>query len=272
MKKLFFALAAVATLAACESDDNGKRPVGPGDFTQEDSKVYVDVTATGWENCNAWAWTEGGENYTGGESAQWPGLALETTEVIDGVTYYVWTAPAKVDGQEIGFIANNGTEQTVDLKITPNSADGVFVKLVSRVQNADGTEGKWLASINGAEVEVPEPEEPKEEPVMVLGDHTWGVIGSFNSWGADVAMTISGNTATATITVDANAEFKVRADGGWDHSYGFAATEEMATAPVDGTEFPATYNGSNIVVAEAGEYEVAFTIEGETETFKITKK
>lgn len=272
MKKLFFALAAVATLAACESDDNGKRPVGPGDFTQEDSKVYVDVTATGWENCNAWAWTEGGENYTGGESAQWPGLALETTEVIDGVTYYVWTAPAKVDGQEIGFIANNGTEQTVDLKITPNSADGVFVKLVSRVQNADGTEGKWLASINGAEVEVPEPEEPKEEPVMVLGDHTWGVIGSFNSWGADVAMTISGNTATATITVDANAEFKVRADGGWEHSYGFAATEEMPTAPVDGTEFPATYNGSNIVVAEAGEYEVAFTIDGETETFKITKK
>lgn len=272
MKKLFFALAAVATLAACESDDNGKRPVGPGDFTQEDSKVYVDVTATGWENCNAWAWTDGGENYTGGESATWPGVALETTEVINGVTYYVWTAPAKVDGQEIGFIANNGTEQTVDLKITPNSADGVFVKLVSRVQNADGTEGHWLASINGAEVEVPEPEEPKEEPVMVLGDHTWGVIGSFNSWGADVAMTISGNTATATITVDANAEFKVRADGGWEHSYGFAATEKMPTAPVDGTEFPATYNGSNIVVAEAGEYEVAFTIDGETETFKITKK
>ncbi len=267
MKKLFFALAAVATLAACESDDNGKRPVGPGDFTQEESKVYVDVTATGWENCNAWAWTEGGENYTGGESAQWPGLALETTEVIDGVTYYVWTAPAKVDGQEIGFIANNGTEQTVDLKITPNSADGVFVKLVSKNE----ADGKWLASINGAEVEVPE-EKPVEEPVMVLGDHTWGVIGSFNSWGADAPMTISGNTATATITVDANAEFKVRADGGWDHDYGFAATEEMATAPVDGTEFPATYKGGNIVVAEAGEYEVAFTIVGETETFKITKK
>lgn len=267
MKKLFFVLAAVATLAACESEDNGKRPVGPGDFTQEESKVYVDVTATGWENCNAWAWTDGGENYTGGESATWPGLALETTEVIDGVTYYVWTAPAKVDGQEIGFIANNGTEQTVDLKITPNSADGVFVKLVSKNE----ADGKWLASINGAEVEIPE-EKPVEEPVMVLGDHTWGVIGSFNSWSEDAAMTISGNTATATITVDANAEFKVRADGGWDHDYGFAATEEMATAPVDGTEFPATYKGGNIVVAEAGEYEVVFTIEGETETFKITKK
>lgn len=264
----FFALAvaAGAMFTACEPNEPN-RPDGPADFEQAESKVYVDVTATGWENCNAWAWTEGGENYTGGESAKWPGLALETIEEIDGVKYYVWTAPAKVDGMEIGFIANNGTEQTVDLKITPNSGDGVFVKLTEKADD-----GKWLASINGAETEKPE---QKPEPVVVLGDHTWGVIGSFNGWAADAAMVISGNTATATIEIlaeDADKKFKVRADGDWATNYGFAATEELTAAPVDGTSFPATFNGGDIVVAEAGTYEVSLTIEGENEYFKVLKK
>ena len=261
----FFALAvaAGAMFTACEPNEPN-RPNGPADFEQAESKVYVDVTATGWENCNAWAWTDGGENYTGGESATWPGLALETIEEIDGVKYYVWTAPAKVDGMEIGFIANNGTEQTVDLKITPNSGDGVFVKLTEKADD-----GKWLASINGAETEKPE---PKPEPVVVLGDHTWGLIGSFNEWSADSAMEIVDGWAVGTITVDAGAEFKVRADGGWDINYGFAATEELTAAPVDGTSFPATFNSGNIKVDEAGTYEVSFTIEGENEYFKVLKK
>lgn len=264
----FFALAvaAGAMFTACEPNEPN-RPQGPADFEQAESKVYVDVTATGWENCNAWAWTEGGENYTGGESAAWPGLALETIEEIDGVKYYVWTAPAKVDGMEIGFIANNGTEQTVDLKITPNSGDGVFVKLTEKA-----ADGKWLASINGAEADVPV-EEPKEEPVVVLGDHTWGLIGSFNEWSADVAMEIVNGWAVGTITVDAGAEFKVRADGDWAINYGFAATEEMPAFPVDGTQFVASYNHpGNLKVAEAGTYEVSLTIEGENEYFKVLKK
>lgn len=263
----FFALAvaAGAMFTACEPNEPN-RPQGPADFAQAESKVYVDVTATGWENCNAWAWTEGGENYTGGESAAWPGLALETIEEIDGVKYYVWTAPAKVDGMEIGFIANNGTEQTVDLKITPNSGDGVFVKLTEKA-----ADGKWLASINGAEADVPV-EEPKEEPVVVLGEHTWGLIGSFSDWSADSAMEIVDGWAVGTITVDADAEFKVRADGGWAINYGFAATEEMPACPVDGTQFVASYDGGNLKVAEAGTYEVSFTIEGENEYFKVLKK
>ncbi len=263
----FFALAvaAGAMFTACEPNEPN-RPQGPADFEQAESKVYVDVTATGWENCNAWAWTEGGENYTGGESAAWPGLALETIEEIDGVKYYVWTAPAKVDGMEIGFIANNGTEQTVDLKITPNSGDGVFVKLTEKADD-----GKWLASINGAEAEKPE-EKPVVEPVLVLGEHTWGLIGSFNDWSADSAMEIVNGWAVGTITVDAGAEFKVRADGAWTDSYGFAATEEMPAFPVDGTQFAATYNGGNLKVEAAGTYEVSFTIEGENEYFKVLKK
>lgn len=264
-------MAAIAMLAACESEgNNNKKPVGPGDFTQSESKVYVDVTATTWENCNAWAWTDGvdgapGVNYTGGEEATWPGLALTEKEEIDGVSYYVWVAPASVDGLEIGFIVNNGTEQTVDLKITPNSSDNVFVKLTEQ-----GADGKWLASINGAAAEVPE-EKPVEEPVVVLADHTWGVIG-VNNWDADnFEMTVSGNTATATFDAGENAEFKVRANGAWDVNYGYATPEDGALAPVDGTEFPAAFNAGNIKVVEAGNYTLTLTIEGETETFTLKK-
>ena len=257
----FFAIAVAAFAVACAPEEqNVNKPV---ELTE--STIYCDVTAAGWENCNAWAWVEGGENYTGGADAQWPGQALEkATNPADGKEYYIWVAPASICGQTIGFIINNGTEQTVDLDLVV--ADGAIVALTTK-----GEDGKWLASVNGEETEAPA---PKEEPVMVLADHTWGVIGSFNGWAADVEMVVSGNTATATIEMladDADKKFKVRADGSWDNNYGFNS-EDGSLAPVDGTQFAANYNGGDIVVAEAGTYEIVLTIEGENEYFNITKK
>jgi hypothetical protein len=260
------AVAAVAMCVACEpaDDNNGKKP-GGGVITQETLKVYADVTATDWTTVGVWAWNDAeGANYTGGN---WPGQQLTETEIVDGKTCYVWNAPKEIAGKEIGFIVNDfGTngKQTVDLTLVVE--DGAMVVLTS-----EGSDGKWLASINGAEAEKPE-EKPVVEPVLVLGEHTWGLIGSFNEWSADVAMEIVNGWAVGTITVDAGAEFKLRADGGWDINYGFAATEELTAAPVDGTQFPATINSGNIKVAEAGTYEVSLTIEGENEYFKVLKK
>lgn len=256
----FFAIAVAAFAVACAPEEN---KTNAPDFELTESTIYCDVTAGAWENCNVWAWTEGGDNYT--QSGQWPGDAMEkAVNPADGKEYYVWTAPASICGQEIGFIINNGTEQTVDLKLVV--ADGAIVALTTK-----GEDGKWLASINGEESAAPA---PKEEPVMVLGDHTWGVIGSFNGWAEDAAMVVSGNTATATIEIvaeDADKKFKVRADGSWDNNYGFNS-EDGSLAPVDGTQFAANYNGGDIVVAEAGTYEIVLTIEGENEYFNITKK
>lgn len=278
MKKLFFAMAAIAMLAACETEGNGnKKPVGPGEFTQVETKVTVDVTAAGWENCNAWAWSleDTSINYTTDAEgkAVWPGVALETEE-IDGKTLYVWTAAKELEGSTIGFIvsgtAGETSGQTIDLNITLDSSKGVAIVLT-----AAGEDGKWLATVNGAEAEVPE-QEPEEEPVVVLADHTWGVIGSFNSWAADVEMTIEGNTATATFDIaadDADKKFKVRADGNWDGvNYGYTPAEgDPALAPVDGSEFFATYKGGDIVVEEAGSYTITLTIDGEVETFTLKK-
>ena len=256
----FFAIAVAAFAVACGPEE---QKVNKPNFELTESTIYCDVTAGAWENCNVWAWTEGGDNYT--QSGNWPGDAMEKrVNPADGKEYYIWVAPASICGQTIGFIINNGTEQTVDLDLVV--ADGAIVALTTK-----GEDGKWLASINGEETEAPA---PKEEPVMVLADHTWGVIGSFNGWAADEAMTISGNTATATIEIlaeDADKKFKVRADGAWDNNYGFNS-EDGSLAPVDGTQFAASYNGGDIVVAEAGTYEIVLTIEGENEYFNITKK
>lgn len=258
----FFAIAVAAFAVACAPEEN---KTNAPSFELTESTIYCDVTAGAWENCNAWAWVEGGDNYTGGTDAKWPGQALEKgVNPADGKEYYVWTAPASICGQEIGFIINNGTEQTVDLKLVV--ADGAIVALTTK-----GEDGKWLASINGEESAAPA---PKEEPVVVLGDHTWGVAGSFNGW-TDTAMTLNGNSVSATIEIlaeDADKKFKVRADNDWAINYGFAATEELTAAPVDGTSFPAAFNAGDIVVAEAGTYEIVLTIEGEVETFTITKK
>lgn len=255
----FFAIAVAAFAVACAPEE--QKVNKPVELTE--STIYCDVTAGAWENCNVWAWTEGGDNYT--QSGAWPGDALEKgVNPADGKEYYIWVAPAHICGQTIGFIINNGTEQTVDLDLVV--ADGAIVALTTK-----GEDGKWLASVNGEETEAPA---PKEEPVVVLGDHSWGVAGSFNGW-ADTAMTLNGNSVSATIEIladDADKKFKVRADGAWDLNYGFASTEELTAAPVDGTQFAATYNGGDIVVAEAGTYEIVLTIEGENEYFNITKK
>ena len=265
MKFFKFLAVSIAALSmvAC-NPDNGKDPEGPGFITQEYIKVYSDVSATGWETVGVWAWSlEDQSNYTGGN---WPGEQLTETETIDGKTYYVWNAPKEIAGQTIGFIVNNfntdAGKQTVDLNVTVK-AEGNFVVLTE-----EGADGKWLATVDGVATEAPE---EKPAPEMTLDGHTWGVIGAFNDWGADVAMTVANGWATATFELtEGKTEFKVRADAGWDNSYGFKATDELTEVPVDGSEFPAVWNAGNLNVAP-GNYTLSFTINGQEGTFKLKK-
>lgn len=262
------AIAAVAMFAACEPEQ--KAPVQkPAELTE--SKIYCDVSAAGWEKMYVWAWNKDDDtiNYSDGSLAYegaWPGVEITTKEEKDGKTYFVWTAVKELCAQTIGFIISNGDgAQTVDIDLVV--VDGTVIALTQ--QESEDAASKWLVSIDGEAMEVPE---APEEPVETLDAHTWSVIGSFNSWSADVEMTANAEGwVVAQFDVEADGEFKVRADNAWDLSYGFKATEEFATAPVDGTQFAATWNGGNIKVAEAGTYELAFIIEGEDEYFKLTK-
>ena len=95
-----------------------------------------------------------------------------------------------------------------------------------------------------------------EAPVV----HTYGVIGSFNSWNTDVAMTVDGNNATLDIELAENDEFKIRRDSAWVKSYGYDEidTESLSyfNQGVDEHDSP---NG-NIVVKASGEYSLKLDI------------
>lgn len=92
----------------------------------------------------------------------------------------------------------------------------------------------------------------------------WGLVGSFNGWGApDVAMALSTEPGmdylVATVTLEAGAEFKIRANEDWAINFGDAG---------DGT---LKQDGSNITVAEAGDYEVRFYFCAQTPYYTVTK-
>ena len=99
----------------------------------------------------------------------------------------------------------------------------------------------WLASIEG------------------LKEHTWGLVGSFaagSNWTADVAMAVDGDWAVAkNVTLANGNEFKFRADGGWDLSYGSACDVNVG-------EVYTTYNnGGNMkFVGEDGAYNIYFSM------------
>ena len=97
----------------------------------------------------------------------------------------------------------------------------------------------------------------EEIKTWVAADHTYGIIGDFegNSWDHDfAAMTSAGdNKWTAEVELKAGKEFKVRADGAWDNSWGKDGGN--MTVEADGTyvvtiEFDAQGNGTVTAAAK----------------------
>ena len=81
----------------------------------------------------------------------------------------------------------------------------------------------------------------EEIKTFVPADHTYGIVGSFaaSNWGegADIAMTADGDKWVGEVELKAGEEFKVRADGAWDNSWGAA----------DGSNFKAEADGTYVV-------------------------
>jgi hypothetical protein len=90
--------------------------------------------------------------------------------------------------------------------------------------------------------------------------HTYGVIGSFNGWGSDVAMTVDGNNATVDIELAENDEFKIRRDNAWATSYGYSELDtDSLTYFEEGVDGSSNPNG-NIVAKASGEYSLKLDI------------
>lgn len=99
-------------------------------------------------------------------------------------------------------------------------------------------------------------------------DHTFGLIGDFNGWGADLAMTGTDGSYSCEVELAADQSFKVRLDGEWTTSWGAAA---LVSSP-EGA-FGSTDDG-NIKCLVAGTYVVTignFTASGGAE-ITITAK
>ena len=203
----------------------------PGGVEVKTPKLYADVTATGWTNCNAWIWDDSA-NYTGGT---WPGQAL-ATETVDGKEYYVFEATPDMMGKTINVIFNNGSEQTVDIKDIVLDKDYIFT-LTEKDAN-----GKWLAAINGEA-----PVEP-EKPAVT----TYGLLGDFNGWGDDVDLVARGDGwyVTEALSVTAG-KLLIRLNDAWDEKFG----NDGSTLVIG--ENALTYGGADMLI-EAGTYDFYF--------------
>ena len=77
-------------------------------------KVYFN-NLSGWNEVYAHFWANAGEDL-GLASVEWPGRKITETEVLDGVTYYVFQLPAEATGKTLNVVFNDGNgTQTKDL-------------------------------------------------------------------------------------------------------------------------------------------------------------
>ncbi len=89
----------------------------PGCATEQIGKTYAYFEApASWGSVNAWAWTDGGDNYTGGT---WPGTAIvQVGTASNGNKVYRWTYDGSLTTQPASIIFNDGTNQTGNLSFT----------------------------------------------------------------------------------------------------------------------------------------------------------
>ena len=191
-------------------------------------KVYADVKAAGWENCNIYGWGDLGE-FAGG----WPGTAMEA----DG-DKFVYTFDAAAYGKTISIVLNNGNgDQTVDIKDIVLNNDVVITL-------TDNEGGKWNYTVNGEAPVTPEP--PTET--------TYGLIGDFNGWGSDVDLVARGDGwyVTEALEIAAEGKLLIRFNDAWDEKYGNADGSKLVIG-----ENALTYGGQDMWI-DAGTYDFYF--------------
>jgi len=97
---------------------------------------------------------------------------------------------------------------------------------------------------------------------FVPSEHTYGIIGLGGDWTADnIALTEANGVYSAEVTTTAETNFKVRADGQWDYSWGFASVSSDST-------FAFSNADGNIGVG-AGHFKVELRFSGVNASIKL---
>lgn len=116
------------------------------------------------------------------------------------------------------------------------------------VQADESNPAQYTCGIAVKKVEAKEEYEPP-----VVEEHKFGLIGSFNDWGADVELESKGDGVyEVEQELAANAEVKIRLDGAWTTSWGYADVASPDTSII-------ADQGGNIKVLAAGTYKFTLT-------------
>lgn len=91
--------------------------IHPGCATEQSGKTYAYFEApASWGSIKAWAWIEGGANFTGGA---WPGTDLvQVGTASNGNKIFRWTYDGTLTTQPASIIFNDGQNQTATLPFT----------------------------------------------------------------------------------------------------------------------------------------------------------
>lgn len=100
-----------------------------------------------------------------------------------------------------------------------------------------------------------EPDVPVEPTPSTSG---WALIGDFNGWGGDLAMTQNGVIwSVANVELKAGQGFKLRKDAGWDVNRGATGDVEPFEVTV-GEAIEVVNNGKNLTVPADGAYDIYY--------------
>ena len=159
-----------------------------------------------------------------------------------------------------------------DMKALSNGGDNIKIeagnyRVYFNMNNLSAVTCVLDAKMYGQEEEVAGPVEP-EPPVDEPAASGWALIGDFNGWGGDLAMTQAGVIWSATnVELVAGQGFKLRKDGGWDVNRGAAGDVEPFVVPL-GEGFEAVAGGKNLTVPADGAYDIYYD-EGNEEIFVL---
>lgn len=158
-----------------------------------------------------------------------------------------------------------------DLKALSNGGDNIPVepgqyRVYFNMNNLDAVTATLDANMYGKEeggAVVPPAEDP--EPA----GSGWALIGDFNGWGGDLAMTQSGAIwSVKEVDLVAGQGFKLRKDGGWEVNRGATGEVEPFEVTV-GAALDVVNNGKNLTVPADGKYDIYYD-EGNEKVYVMT--
>ena len=182
---------------------------------------------------------------TDGEWHVAEGVVLKTTDQFKFRNNRGWDENFGAPGDTEPFVVTLDAESEASAggKNLAVPADGTYDLLV----NPSAGLYKVVESLGGKS-----PVDRGEEPEPTPTYQGWGIIGDFNSWGGDAAMTENNGVWTGFFTNTENGAFKFRKDADWGENLGAAGDVEPYMVTL-GEPVSAVANGKNLG-APAGFY------------------